>query len=120
MNTTFNPSRRKFVLTSAAIGGGFALGLQMPGKAQDVAAGNDVNIWVQISPDDTVTIKYARCEMGQGSMTSAPQLVADELDASWDLVHSVYVDVYAHFRMARGWGVMVTVGRPAIPTSYEY
>jgi len=120
MNKQFNPSRRQFVLTSAAISGGFALGLQMPSKAQDVVAGSDVNIWVQISPDDTVTIKYARCEMGQGSMTSAPQMVADELDASWDQVQIEYVDVNEHIRMDRAWGAMVTVGSQTIRNSQEY
>ncbi|MDG2174733.1 MAG: molybdopterin-dependent oxidoreductase [Gammaproteobacteria bacterium] len=120
MNTQFNPSRRKFMLTSAAVSGGFALGLQMPSKAQDVVAGSDVNIWVQISPDDTVTIKYARCEMGQGSMTSAPQMVADELDASWDQVKIEYVDVNEHIRMDRAWGAMVTVGSQTIRNSQEY
>ena len=83
-NSTINPSRRRFILTSATVGGGFALGLQLPTKAQmATGGGSDINIWVQISPDDLVTIKYARCEMGQGSMTSAPQIVADELDANW-------------------------------------
>jgi isoquinoline 1-oxidoreductase beta subunit len=120
MNKQFKPSRRQFMLTSAAISGGFALGLQLPSKAQDVVAGSDVNIWVQINPDDTVTIKYARCEMGQGSMTSAPQLVADELDASWDQVHIEYVDVNEHIRMDRAWGSMVTVGSQTIRNSQEY
>ena len=120
MNKQFNSSRRKFMLTSAAISGGFALGLQLPVKAQDAVTGNDINIWVQINPDDTVTIKYARCEMGQGSMTSAPQIVADELDASWDQVHIEYVDVNEHFRMDRAWGAMVTVGSQTIRNSQEY
>ena len=120
MNKQFNSSRRKFMLTSAAISGGFALGLQLPAKAQDAVSGNDINIWVQINPDDTVTIKYARCEMGQGSMTSAPQIVADELDASWDQVRIEYVDVNEHFRMDRAWGAMVTVGSQTIRNSQEY
>ena len=120
MNKQFKSSRRKFMLTSAAISGGFALGLQLPVKAQDAVAGNDINIWVQINPDDTVTIKYARCEMGQGSMTSAPQIVADELDASWDQVRIEYVDVNEHFRMDRAWGAMVTVGSQTIRNSQEY
>ncbi|MEK9648425.1 MAG: molybdopterin cofactor-binding domain-containing protein, partial [Gammaproteobacteria bacterium] len=82
-----NLSRRKFLITSTAISGGFALGLQIPGtSAQQEGQGNNINIWVEIHADDAVTIKYARTEMGQGSLTSAPQLVADELDADWNQV----------------------------------
>ena len=120
-NSTINSSRRRFILTSATVGGGFALGLHLPGKAQMAAdGGSDINIWVQISPDDLVTIKYARCEMGQGSMTSAPQLVADELDANWEQVNIEYVDVNEHIRMDRAWGAMVTVGSQTIRNSQEY
>lgn len=120
MNTLFDPSRRRFIFTSAAVTGGFALGLTMPGKGQDTTAGNDINIWVQVSEDDTVTIKYARCEMGQGSMTSAPQLVADELDANWAQCRIEYVDVNEHIRMNRAWGDMVTVGSQTIRNSQDY
>jgi len=116
-----NLSRRRFMLSTAAVSGSFVLGLQMPGKAK--AAGmesSDINIWVQISPDDLVTIKYARCEMGQGSMTSAPQIVADELNANWDQVRIEYVDVNQHIRMNKAWGDMVTVGSQTIRNSQEY
>lgn len=122
MNSTpFNQSRRRFMLSTAAVSGSFVLGLQVPGKAR--AAGNessDINIWVQINADNTITIKYARAEMGQGSMTSAPQMVADEMDANWDDVHIEYVDVNEHFRMDRAWGSMVTVGSQTIRNSQEY
>jgi len=113
-------SRRRFILSTATVSGGFALGLNMPGKAQDASQSNDINIWVEIRPDDTVTIKYARCEMGQGSMTSAPQLVADELDCNWDQVRIDYVDVNEHVRMNRAWGDMVTVGSQTIRNSQDY
>jgi len=116
-----NPSRRRFVISSAAIGSGFALGLHLPeGKAQTVDADGKINIWVEIREDDSVIIKYARAEMGQGSMTSAPQLVADELDANWDNVRIEYVDVNEHLRMNRAWGNMVTVGSQTIRLSQDY
>ena len=81
--TTFKKSRRDFLVTSAGAGGGLALGFHMPSalsqKVGTVEKAN-VNIWVAVGADDTVVIKYARSEMGQGSMTSAPQLVAEELE----------------------------------------
>jgi len=124
MNKPLSLSRRHFVLTSAALTGGFAIGLNLPSKAQLASRGgsanNSINLWVEIAADDTVTIKYARCEMGQGSMTSAPQIVADELDANWDQVHIEYVDVNQHIRMNKAWGDMVTVGSQTIRNSQEY
>ncbi len=119
-----NASRRQFLFTSAAITGGFALGFTLPTNKAWAAAAADaptrVNIWVEIAEDDTVTIKYARSEMGQGSMTSAPQLVADELDANWEQVRIAYVDVNEHYRMEKAWGSMATVGSQTIRNSQSY
>jgi isoquinoline 1-oxidoreductase beta subunit len=116
-------SRRQFLFASAAISGGFALGFTLPqGKAHAASATDDtrINIWVEVAPDDTVTIRYARSEMGQGSLTSAPQLVADELDANWDQVRIAYVDVNEHIRMNNAWGSMATVGSQTIRNSQSY
>jgi len=120
--TTVNTSRRQFLVASAALGGGLVLGIALPaGKVQAAdAEPTRVNLWVEIAPDDTVTIRYARSEMGQGSFTSAPQLVAEELDANWDRVRVAYVDVNEHLRMNRAWGAMQTVGSQTIRNSQSY
>lgn len=123
VKTTARISRRQFLLASAAVSGGFALGFALPeGKAYAASANQSmrINIWVEVAPDDTVTIRYARSEMGQGSLTSAPQLVADELDANWDQVNIAYVDVNEHLRMDRAWGSMQTVGSQTIRNSQSY
>lgn len=122
MNASINTSRRGFLLSTAAVSGGFALGLSLQAdkaRAADAAA-TRVNLWVEIAPDDTVTIRYARSEMGQGSFTSAPQLVADELDADWEQVRIAYVDVNEHLRADRAWGDMATVGSRTIRGSQQY
>ena len=83
-------SRRHFVVGSAAAGGGLALGFTAPlgiGSASaQGAAPAEVNIWVAIKPDDTVVIRIARSEMGQGTITGLAQLVAEELECDWNKV----------------------------------
>ena len=44
------------------------------------------NLWVTIGADDAITIRFGGTEMGQGSMTSIPLILAEELDADWDRV----------------------------------
>ncbi len=52
----------------------------------DAASSASPNIWVTINADNTVVVKYAGTEMGQGSMTHAPLILAEFLDADWDRV----------------------------------
>jgi len=44
------------------------------------------NVWLQITPDNMVTIVVNKSEMGQGVYTSLPMIVADELEADWNRV----------------------------------
>src|SRR5437588_10695268 len=81
----YNPKidRRLFVVGSAALGGGLALGLDLPfGGPQVIRAADgspEVTAWVVIRPDDSVVIRIAKSEMGQGTLTGLAQLVAEEL-----------------------------------------
>jgi isoquinoline 1-oxidoreductase beta subunit len=123
MKNTLPTSRRGFLCATAGVSGSFALGIELGGAQALQAAENAnkrINIWVEIAPDDTVDIKFARSEMGQGSLTSAPQLVADELDASWEQVRISYVDANEHMRRNRAWGDMATVGSRTIRNSQDY
>ena len=79
MNAISKLSRRNFLVGSAAAAGGLSLGFHVPFAA---AAGDlppEVNAWVVVKPDDTIVIRIARSEMGQGSLTGLAQLVAEEL-----------------------------------------
>ena len=78
-------NRRSFVIGSTAAGAGLALGFNLPFGSDAVRAADippEVDAWVVIKPDDTVVIRIARSEMGQGTMTGLAQLVAEELDAT--------------------------------------
>src|SRR5438045_7277491 len=80
--------RREFIKVSGTLSFAIALGadgLRLMNEAQ-AATAQRVNAWVRIAPDGTVTILTAGAEMGQGSMTSLPLVVADEMDADWSKV----------------------------------
>ena len=120
MKTTF-ASRRKFLKQSAAIGGGLSVGFSFPGAlAQKPDAAAEINAWVVIRPDDAIIIRYARSEMGQGSMTSAPMLVAEELECDWRRVKIEYASANANVKRKRAWGDMAAVGSRTIRNSQEY
>ena len=124
MNQMPQFSRRSFVIGSAAIGAGFALGLDIPFGGPAVVRAADgspeVNAWVVIKPDDTVVIRIARSEMGQGSLTGLAQLVAEELECDWSKVTTEYPTPGQSVARKRAWGDFSTGGSRGIRTSQEY
>ncbi len=119
-----NASRRSFLKTSAAVSGGLAIGYPMAevfGQAKgEPGQVPEMNAWVIVRPDDTVVIRYARSEMGQGSMTSAAQLVAEELEVDWRKVRVEYALANEQVKRKRPWGDMAAVGSRTIRNSQEY
>src|SRR2546426_1668827 len=117
----FEPARRRFLRQSAAIGGGLTVGFSFRGAlAQKADGAAEINAWGVIRPDDAIIIRYARSEMGQGSMTSAPMLVAEELECDWRRVRIEYASANANVRRKRAWGDMASVGSRTIRNSQEY
>jgi len=118
----FARSRRNFLKQSAALAGGLTVGFHLPGAlaAAADAKGTEVNAWVVVRPDDTVIIRFARSEMGQGSMTSAPMLVAEELECDWSKVKIEYASANENVKRKRAWGDMAAVGSRTIRQSQEY
>ena len=121
-----NLSRRQFIISSAAAGGGLALGFSAPfgigtATAQaPLAASPEVNAWVVIKPDDTVVIRIARTEMGQGTLTGLAQLVAEELECDWKKVTTEMITPGQNLARKRVWGDMATGGSRGIRGSQDY
>jgi isoquinoline 1-oxidoreductase subunit beta len=80
-----NESRRLFLKTGAGLG----LAIYLPGSGALAAEGGKAatsfaaNAFVRIGSDDIVTVVVKHLEMGQGTYTGLPTLVAEELDAAW-------------------------------------
>jgi isoquinoline 1-oxidoreductase beta subunit len=123
MNFVPKMNRRTFTIGAAAAGGGLAIGLSLP-FGPDVARAADgspeVNAWVVIRPDDTVVIRVARSEMGQGSMTGLSQLVAEELECDWSKVTAEFPTPGQSLARKRVYGDMSTGGSRGIRTSQQY
>ena len=123
---TYQPqvNRRSFVIGAAAAGGGLALGLDLPfggpGAALAQGATPEINAWVVIRPDDTVVIRVARSEMGQGTITGLCQLVAEELECDWAKVTYEYPTPGQSVARKQVWGSFSTGGSRGIRTSHEY
>ena len=99
-------NRRKFIIASGSAAGGLMLAFRIPAGARADAmmdepwmageGGQEVNAWLVIDPDDTVTIRVGQSEMGEGVFTAMPMLVAEELQCDWSKVRAVYADVNRH------------------------
>jgi isoquinoline 1-oxidoreductase beta subunit len=115
--------RRSFVIGSAAVGAGLALGLKIPFgtavvRAQDGSP--EINAWVVIRPDETVVVRVARSEMGQGTITGLAQMVAEELECDWSKVTTEYPTPGQSVARKRAWGDFSTGGSRGIRQSNEY
>ena len=124
MNHMPTLNRRAFVIGTATAGAGLALGLDIPFGGPTVVRAADgspeINAWVVIRPDDTVVIRIARSEMGQGTLTGLAQLVAEELECDWSKVTTEYPTPGQSVARKRAWGDFSTGGSRGIRTSQEY
>jgi len=114
-------SRRGFLGATASTGLVVAFHIPLAGvaHAQD-ARPAEVNAWVVVKPDDSIVIRIARSEMGQGTLTGLAQLVAEELDANWAKVTTEYPTPGQNLARARVWGNFGTGGSQGIRQSQDY
>ncbi|MFZ0071430.1 MAG: molybdopterin cofactor-binding domain-containing protein [Xanthobacteraceae bacterium] len=120
MNYMPKLDRRAFLVSSTAAG--LTLGFHIPleGAAQAQATTPEINAWVVIKPDDTVVIRIARSEMGQGTRTGLAQLVAEELQCDWSKVTTEYPTPGQNVARNRVWQNFSTGGSRGIRDSHEY
>jgi isoquinoline 1-oxidoreductase subunit beta len=122
-------NRRSFFLGSGAISAGLVIGFKLPlgpdfARAADVIRAADgspeIDAWVVIRPDDTVVIRIARSEMGQGTLTGLAQLVAEELNCDWSKVTTEFASPAQNVARKRVWKDFSTGGSRGIRDSNQY
>jgi len=124
-------SRRKFIVTGLSAAGGLALGIAFPSLASarplsaapwsnEAVASNEVNAWIVIDPDETITIRIPHSEMGQGAATSNPMIVAEELECDWAKIKGEFASPNRNVRENNVYKDQNTVGSRGVATSWQY
>ncbi|MEJ8567714.1 xanthine dehydrogenase family protein molybdopterin-binding subunit [Elongatibacter sediminis] len=119
-------SRRKLISNAAGLGFGFSLaplaviGADPSHQNGDAAPPATPDAWVRIAPNGVITIQTPSDEMGQGSMTALPVILAEELDADWEDVRIEFCppddQVYGNPNLA---GLVLTVASWAVNSYYD-
>ncbi|HEX2353339.1 MAG TPA: molybdopterin cofactor-binding domain-containing protein [Xanthobacteraceae bacterium] len=112
--------RRSFLASIAAVGGSLVLGFEIPFGTRAVHASvspREITAWIVIEPDETLIIRVAKSEMGQGSFTALPMLVAEELECDWSKVRAEFAPPHENRKRDRVWGNMSTGASRSISAS---
>lgn len=126
MSLVQSVSRRNFLVGSGATVAGLSLGFHVPflasASAQEAGANlpPEINAWVVVKPDDTIVVRIARSEMGQGTLTGLAQLVVEELEGDWSKVTTEYPPPGENLKRDRVWGSYSTGGSRGIRDSHDY
>jgi isoquinoline 1-oxidoreductase subunit beta len=111
-------SRRSFIAGVSAVGGGLALAIALPFEPTRAAEeAPEVTAWLVIRPDNSIVVRVARAEMGQGAHTGLAMLVAEELECDWSKVRTELVNPEENVRRDRVWGDMMTGASRSIASS---
>src|SRR5438105_11683528 len=92
-----SPVSRRCVLTGAAL---TAASLIVPIGGRAAESNYEITDWIAIAPSGEVTLGLSQPEVGQGSYTALPQILADELDADWQRVKVRFVTGKAAYKIA--------------------
>ena len=123
-------SRRSFLQASVAAGGGLMLGFHMPvalaatigprPQSTTTAVGTEINAWIVIDKDGTVTLRIPHTEMGQGGLTSVAMLIAEELNVDWSKIKTEWADANRHLRNNKEYKVMSTHGSQLVRLQHPH
>jgi len=112
-------SRRGFIAGSAAAAGCFSLGFNLASAQSDPKTPDEVNAWIVIHPDETVVLRMAKSEMGQGSLTGLAQLVVEELECDWSRIKTEYALPARNIARGEAWGDLSTGGSGSIREMHQ-
>lgn len=126
MKTLSQMNRRAFIQAVAIGGLGFAVGCAPKDKtdtaapvAPDVPATlNDMNAFVKVSSDNSVTVVVKHLEMGQGSSTGLPALVAEEMNADWSQMRWEHAPADTATYVNTLFGIQATGGSTGLANSF--
>jgi len=135
------PSRRQFLKSSAALGGGLVIGFHLGGAHRLALAQSGIvvgsqaakppeppkppekmiyppNAFIRIGTDNSVTILVSKLEFGQGVFTSIPMLIAEELECDWTKVKAEHAPVAPVYNNP-AFGIQMTGGSMSVATSWD-
>jgi isoquinoline 1-oxidoreductase beta subunit len=120
---------RRTLIQSMSAAGGMIIGFQVPGAIAAVVApkpwttptdGVEINAWLAIDADGTVTIRVPHTEQGQGALTSVAMLVAEELDVPWESIQTVFADMNRHVNYGEEYIVTTTHGSQLVRQQHPH
>src|SRR5690606_15294448 len=122
-------SRRAVIRTMLGAGGGMILGFHVPNAFAAAVAprpwttptgGVEINAWLTIDTDGTVTIRVPHTEQGQGALTSVAMLIAEELDVRWESIQVVFADMNRHVNRGEEYVVTSTHGSQLVREQHPH
>ncbi|NKC02300.1 MAG: molybdopterin-dependent oxidoreductase [Pseudomonadales bacterium] len=122
-------TRRTFIRTMTGAGGGLILGFHLPGANAAIVVpkpwttptdGVEINAWLTIDTDGTITIRVPHTEQGQGALTSVAMMVAEELDVAWESVQAVFADMNRHVNKGEEYIVTTTYGSQLVRSQHSH
>ena len=119
-------SRRSFLAGMSAVGGSLTLAFAIPfatvrgAEAGAAAEPAEVTAWLLFHPDNSVVLRVAHAEMGQGILTGLAMLVAEELECDWANMRTEFVSPTENLRRDEIWGDISTGASRSIASSQLY
>ncbi|MBB3120411.1 xanthine dehydrogenase family protein molybdopterin-binding subunit [Pseudoduganella violacea] len=117
-------SRRSFMKAGALAGSGLVLGFFISGGNRFARAAETAkpvyqpNAFLQIAPDNTVTVQVNRLEFGQGVHTALPMLIAEELDVDWRQMRGALAPAAEAYKDP-AFGIQMTGGSGTVAHSWN-